>query len=772
MSIANPLGIYLDTNGTPLDAGFVYFGQPNLDPVTSPITVYWDAALTIPAAQPIRTLAGYPSRSGARAQVYVGQAYSVLVRNKSSVQVYSAARIDLENIASSITTTPLGGAPVRTVEAELRRVASLRSYGAKADGVTDCWTAAALAIAAGYATLRLDYIPGESNTAYFSTFPASTTLVGLTLDIDPRITLSVPDNAIVGEQNSQGVRVSRPTRFYFRSLNDFYTLNDGADLWFGNGAVRKMPYLDESDADMSLSIVIPAAVLTPQKVAWPGGDSFAADTFSSSTGAAYNFAPGNDASFHLGMAPCKPGDEYVASLSASSTAGVLVALVRHTNGYAGVFCNADYNSTPQFFNKVTGATGTSTPQQPLGVGTHETMSGAGSVWTIRIDSWQSFSVLFNGQAIARANTTGIIHSCGYGGYPSATGQTFTVSDLVRIRGRAYQAGEFSAVRVYGDSKAAWRGDAWPIYLKDALEFGAGIRCWRVTNRAVAGHIAYEQRLVMAGDPVGDSNVVVIDVGTNDIQGQTVLASFIADVTAMIEQAQAAGCKVVLGIPSLWYTRTEAGSRGQASVNYGRGAAYRSALFLLGAQKGCRVVDNTRFDGPVLGNYVNSASAVDLTNAGDPVLYDNIHPTTETNKRRALGYGRAILGFYANKRGNLYLPLHAMAGVTSNNWNAGTGGDTPSATISDDGRVQLSGTVTAGGAAVRTDNTIVYTLPAYLRPPATVRRVAVVQAPADVGNIWLNCNTAGEITIQGGAASTSTWIDLSCITFSVENREVL
>lgn len=773
MSIAAPLGNYLDTNGDALDAGFVYFGQPNLDPVTNPITVYWDAALTIPAAQPIRTLAGYASRSGARAQVYVSQAYSMLVRNRLGVQVFSATRVDLENIASSITTTPLGGAPTNTVEKELRRVASLRSYGAKADGVTDCWAAVQLAINAGYVVLELDYAPSESNTAYFSTFPATTTLVGMTLDIDPRITVSVPDNSLVGDQNTQGIRFARDTRFYFRSLNDFYTVHkSGTDMWYGNGAVRSMPYLDANDADLSRAFPVLTSSLTPLKVLWPTGDTFSAETYSASSDSAYTFSPANDSNFRVAMAPCKPGDEFVVSMQGNSVSMLLTAMVRHTNGYAGVFAPSNFTSAPTFFSKTTGTTGTSATISPLGVGVHGWMSGAGALWTIRIDSWQSFSVLFSGQVIARANTSGVIHSCGFGGYPGDAGQNVTASNLVRVRGRIYSGGEFVSVRVYGDSKTSWRQNAWPMYLKDAIEFSSGLRCWRVINNAIAGQAAAQQRAVMAADPVGDSNVVVIDVGTNDIQGQTPIGSFLSDVTAMIDQAQAAGCRVVIGIPSLWYTRTEAGSRGQASTNSERGAAYRSALFLLAAQKGCKVVDNTRFDGPVVANYVNNALPPDMTSAGDSVLYDNIHPTTESNRRRALAYAKSIIGLYANKRGDLSLPLHAMAGVTSNNWNAGTAGDTPSATISAAGLVQLSGIVTAGGGAVRTDGTIVYTLPAYLRPPATVRRMAVVQTPADVGNIWLNCSTAGEISIQGGAASTSTWLDLSCITFSIENREAL
>jgi hypothetical protein len=52
--------------------------------------VFWDAALTIPAAQPIRTLNGYPANSGTPAMIYTGTTdYSQTVKDKASVTVTS-----------------------------------------------------------------------------------------------------------------------------------------------------------------------------------------------------------------------------------------------------------------------------------------------------------------------------------------------------------------------------------------------------------------------------------------------------------------------------------------------------------------------------------------------------------------------------------------------------------------------------------------------------------------------------------------------------------
>lgn len=91
LATANPFPFYADLDGQPLDAGSIYFGTPNQNPETSPVTVYWDAAGTQPAAQPIRTINGYTVRNGTPAVVYASSDYSLTVRNSNGVILYFAA---------------------------------------------------------------------------------------------------------------------------------------------------------------------------------------------------------------------------------------------------------------------------------------------------------------------------------------------------------------------------------------------------------------------------------------------------------------------------------------------------------------------------------------------------------------------------------------------------------------------------------------------------------------------------------------------------------
>jgi len=90
-SIISPFPFFTDTTGAPLESGYIYIGQSNLNPETAPVNVFWDAALTIPAGQPIRTVGGYPSRQGTPSRMYVAtDTYSITVRNKNRALVFSA----------------------------------------------------------------------------------------------------------------------------------------------------------------------------------------------------------------------------------------------------------------------------------------------------------------------------------------------------------------------------------------------------------------------------------------------------------------------------------------------------------------------------------------------------------------------------------------------------------------------------------------------------------------------------------------------------------
>jgi hypothetical protein len=83
-NITNPFP-YFPEAGT---GGFIYIGAANQDARTNPITVYRDEALTLPWAQPIRTVNGYPAYQGAQSNIYTSaNIFSMTVLNSRGAVV-------------------------------------------------------------------------------------------------------------------------------------------------------------------------------------------------------------------------------------------------------------------------------------------------------------------------------------------------------------------------------------------------------------------------------------------------------------------------------------------------------------------------------------------------------------------------------------------------------------------------------------------------------------------------------------------------------------
>lgn len=107
------LSTWSDTDGTPLNNGYVYIGTAGLDPVTNPITIYYDIALSLQAPNPLRTTNGYLSNNGSPTGVYISNAitqYSLVVKNNAGTTIFSQLNVDAISAFLGYATAPTGKA--------------------------------------------------------------------------------------------------------------------------------------------------------------------------------------------------------------------------------------------------------------------------------------------------------------------------------------------------------------------------------------------------------------------------------------------------------------------------------------------------------------------------------------------------------------------------------------------------------------------------------------------------------------------------------------
>jgi hypothetical protein len=151
LSIEVPFPVFQDRDGQPLENGYVWLGVANLNPQTNPVVAYFDAALTIVAPQPLRTLNGYISRAGTPAQIYVdGTSFSILVQDSKGSMVYNFPNgTGISPDACGVTYNPpfTGGVAIPVCE-KLAQYVSVIDFGADPTGVADSLAAFDAAVAA------------------------------------------------------------------------------------------------------------------------------------------------------------------------------------------------------------------------------------------------------------------------------------------------------------------------------------------------------------------------------------------------------------------------------------------------------------------------------------------------------------------------------------------------------------------------------------------------------------------------------------------------
>ena len=106
VSVQAPFPIFCDATGAPIDAGYVYCGTENLNPLTpaNRISVFSDAALTIALDNPVRTSGGYPvDASGNPVNIYAAGQFSISIADRNNVVRVTSPSYGFRVLSSAIT---------------------------------------------------------------------------------------------------------------------------------------------------------------------------------------------------------------------------------------------------------------------------------------------------------------------------------------------------------------------------------------------------------------------------------------------------------------------------------------------------------------------------------------------------------------------------------------------------------------------------------------------------------------------------------------------
>ncbi|MGJ7263841.1 phage tailspike protein [Morganella morganii] len=592
---------------------------------------------------------------------------------------------------------------------------------------------------------------------------------GYTLDVSDNITINTASDEAV---KSPLVKLARPVKFFFTGNSTSYLLRPSVGITRGEytplvpGALPTPPIIKNANYtdNKTLFCDIPDKE-TPALTVFTSGWSFLSGTWpmgvvadtpaASLTGDAVSIpAPTGNLVF-AAYSRVKPCSEYFVSMYEGDNTNGLSCVVVEAETMRWIYYEDRFGRG----NLIEGEIGGAFTEKRIayaGSDSHASQWLKNSIASVRVDTLKAFTILVNGIERVTIRQTGrIIARVGFGAMGD-NNEYMSVFYPYIIENRQYRSAKPINIAVVGDSITdASMGNGWAQFAQQALEGTHGIRVGRMQTIAINGYASGDIANIFNATALDDIDVVLFQIGVNDIQRQSGREALRDNVKQMMLTANSLGIPCVVSLPTQFYTRDQSvtltgiAGYGQPSVNYELGALYRAILARTVAVRNAEAgqplnaLNTGSLDdlGPIVAEYL-------LTNQ-DPVVMDNIHPTTYGRILLGLSNARAIASHMFGRRNDPVIN-HWMHGAWgANNWSV-TSLVRAAVTSYPDGKIALTGTIANIGAGITADGTTVCNLPLSISPlrkmSFSVTKLDAIGNPIGQGNIVIDTN--GTIKIYG------------------------
>lgn len=692
--------------------------------------------------------------------VYFSGAYKIDLKTAAGVQVtgypvdnYNTDPAGIWNIVTDFAASAgasligfihtIAGAVARTVRSKLLETVSIQDVGGTDDwnGATGTnnFTAFENLCAQGPIRIRLP----KTNTGVYmlSGATAITNTDNVILDADDGVSIYIQGSGRTPVSIS-GIRSTRFLDVYHETLR--YSQPLGNQMYVKPS--EKPAFMTAGDGELHkpISINFTTDAYSVKLASWPNGALARYTPTSTTATEVVHPAPGGI--FAGTLVAVAPGDQIYARIS--SSANYPSVLIQTESGWMVVWAEIGASGLNTMELQSGSGVGLATDQPVL---LNSAYNLDKSMVGVFVHDERNFSLIVSGTLIKRYTTFYNIVAAGWSGGFGAV--PFPISDPIIIRNKKAIGVKPLKWVTIGDSISA---DTTTLrsHFKLAAQYLTGMGGFQIdtiTNLAVAGETSGQQMTRLLATTITNYDYCLIQIGVNDIQTATAVATFVANIAAMVAYCRANQVVPIVGLPTMWYSQTSAQVYDQdgsatGNENANIGASYRLALLRklsdLDVHVNMMVIED---EGAVIASLLTLAGA-------DPVLSDNIHPTVYGSMLMGYSWAKAVAAHIAGGATDLVASTFMDHAWFTNPVNPAT---VPSYTTSG-GFFDQSGFLSKGASAWA-DGDVLGTLPKRFWPANT--RVHPVKC-FDAGVLglagapWINVDNAGIIRIYGVPATTA------------------